>query len=192
MRIVGGAFSGRTLPGKPPEGTRPTSDRVREAIASALNARGLMRDAHVLELYAGTGALGLETISWGAERLVAVDENPDALRCVRMNADALGLGLEVATLKLNLGPRNAQKAAERIAKACTALVSLVLADPPYAEIAALSPLLEALAQRGVLAPQAAVVIEHARKTVVAPPAGFIEVTRYGYGDTAVLLAEWPG
>ena len=103
MRIVGGAFAGRTLPGKAPEGTRPTADRVREAIASALQARGLLEGAVVLDLYAGTGALGLEALSWGAKRLIAIDSSPAALRCIRMNAEALGITPQVATVKLELG-----------------------------------------------------------------------------------------
>jgi 16S rRNA (guanine966-N2)-methyltransferase len=188
MRIVGGALSGRALPGKPPEGTRPTADRVREAIASALHARGLFAGAHVLDLYAGTGALGFEALSWGAAQLIAVDDNPDALRCVQQNAKALGLP-SVTTLKLDLAGRNA---AERIARECTNPVTLVLADPPYAEVAALPPLLDALAKLGVLDTAAAIVIEHARKTALPVPTGFTETSRYTYGDTAVLLAAWAG
>lgn len=190
MRIVGGALSGRTLPGKPPEGTRPTADRVREAIASALEARGLMKGAVVLDLYAGTGALGFEVLSWGGAQLVAIDASPAALRCIRTNADALGLSAQVSAVKLELGRGSPREQAERIARACSEPITLVLADPPYAEAAALVPVLAALAapELSALAPTAALLVEHAHKTPLPVPDGFVEITRYRYGDTGVLLA----
>lgn len=193
MRIVGGAFAGRTLPGKPPDGTRPTADRVREAIASALQARGLFDGAVVLDLYAGTGALGLEALSWGAKRLIAIDASPAALRCVRTNADALGIAAQVSSVKLELGRGAASEQVARLARICDEPVTLLLADPPYAQIATLTPVLEALAAQVpdgpvVLAPSAAILVEHAHKTALPIPAGFLEIARYRYGDTAVLLA----
>jgi 16S rRNA (guanine966-N2)-methyltransferase len=191
MRIVGGAFAGRTLPGKPPEGTRPTADRVREAIASALQARGLLEGAVVLDLYAGTGALGLEALSWGAKRLIAIDSSPAALRCIRMNAQALGIEPQVATVKLELGRGAAAEQVAHLARVCDEPATLLLADPPYAQIGALTPVLEALAEgtSAVLAPSAAILVEHAHKTALPIPAGFLEIARYRYGDTAVLLAR---
>lgn len=190
MRIVGGALSGRTLPGKPPEGTRPTADRVREAIASALHARGLLEGAVVLDLFAGTGALGLEALSWGARRLIAIDASPAALRCIRDNVAALGVAAQVGAHKLELGRGAPSEQAERIARACPEPITLLLADPPYAEAAALAPLLAALAARepAVLAPTAALLVEHAHKTPLPVPEGFVEWARYRYGDTGVLLA----
>lgn len=197
MRIVGGAFAGRTLPGKPPEGTRPTADRVREAIASALQARGLFEGAVVLDLYAGTGALGLEALSWGAKRLIAIDSSPAALRCVRTNADALGLSPQVATVKLELGRGAAGEQVARLARVCDEPVTLLLADPPYAQVGTLTPVLETLAAqraealegRAILGASAAILVEHAHKTAFPTPAGFVEIARYRYGDTAVLLAR---
>jgi len=190
MRIVGGAFAGRLLPGKPPEGTRPTADRVREAVASAMQARGLLEGAVVLDLFAGTGALGLEALSWGAEHLYAIDSSTAALRCIRMNADALGVSEQVSTRKVELGRGSAREQAEQIARLCARPVTLLLADPPYAQLAALTPVLEALADgaSSVLDPAAALLVEHAHKTPLPVPAGFIELARYRYGDTAVLLA----
>jgi 16S rRNA (guanine966-N2)-methyltransferase len=194
MRIVGGALSGRTLPGKPPEGTRPTADRVREAIASALQARGLFEGAVVLDLFAGTGALGLEALSWGAKRLIAIDSSPAALRCVRENADALGLSSQVSTVKLELGRGALAEQLVRLARACDEPATLLLADPPYAQIGLLAPLLEALAGQLLEAPQilaegAAILVEHAHKTSFDAPGGFVEIARYRYGDTAVLLGR---
>lgn len=189
MRIVGGALAGRTLPGKPPEGTRPTADRVREAVASALAARSLFADAVVLDLYAGTGALGLEALSRGARRVVAIDASPAALKCVRVNAEALALSAQVSTVRLELGRASPPEQAQRIAQVVNEPITLLLADPPYAEIAGLTPLLVALAAReaSVLAGDAALLVEHAHKTAFAAPPGFVEIARYRYGDTAVFL-----
>jgi 16S rRNA (guanine(966)-N(2))-methyltransferase RsmD len=191
MRIVGGALSGRTLPGKPPEGTRPTSDRVREAIASALQARGLLEGAVVLDLYAGTGALGLEALSWGARRLIALDSSPAALRCIRDNAEALGVSPQVIAAKLELGRGSAGERAGRIARLCDEPITLLFADPPYADSAGLTPVLEALAAREpeVIAPGAGLLVEHAHKTPWTAPDGFVELARYRYGDTGVFLGR---
>jgi 16S rRNA (guanine966-N2)-methyltransferase len=192
MRIVGGVLSGRTLPGKPPEGTRPTADRVREAIASALQARGLFEGAVVLDLFAGTGALGLEALSWGAKRLIAIDSSPAALRCVRENADALGLSQQVSAVKLELGRGTTSEQLARLARVCDEPATLLLADPPYAQIGVLTPLLKALAEPGappILETAAAVLVEHAHKTPLPTPDGFVELARYRYGDTGVLLAR---
>lgn len=190
MRIIGGALAGRTLPGKPPDGTRPTADRVREAIASALQARGLFEDATVVDLYAGTGALGLEALSWGARRLVAIDASAAALRCIRVNAEALALTAQISALRLELGRGSVRDQAARIVKAAGEPITLLLADPPYAEISALTPVLEALVELGpsALAPFAGLLVEHAHKSAYPVPAGFVELARYRYGDTGVLLA----
>lgn len=191
MRIVGGALSGRTLPGKPPEGTRPTSDRVREAIASALQARGLLEGAVVLDLYAGTGALGLEALSWGARRLIALDHSPASLRCLRENSEALGLSARVTAAKVELGRGSASERAERIARLCDEPITLLFADPPYADAASLPPVLDALAARSpaVLAADAGILVEHAQKAPWPAPDAFVELARYRYGDTGVFLGR---
>jgi 16S rRNA (guanine966-N2)-methyltransferase len=193
VRIVGGELAGRTLPGKPPEGTRPTADRVREAVASALQARSLLEGAEVLDLYAGTGALGFEALSWGARSVLAIDSSSAALRCIHDNARALGVLDRHETHKLDLSARAVKRAAQRIAALRRARegfagFTLVLADPPYADALALPALLEELAQAGCLHDQAAALLEHPHKTQLPAPAGFNEIARYRYGDTAILLA----
>ena len=166
---------------------------MREAIASALDARGLWQDADVLDLYAGTGALGLEALSRGARRVLAIDSSSAALACVRTNVRALELQARHETHKLELSARDPEKAARRIAALYAARgdggagFTLVLADPPYADAAALPALIAALAG-ACLAEGAAALLEHARKTPLPVPPGFAELARYQYGDTAVLLA----
>jgi 16S rRNA (guanine966-N2)-methyltransferase len=194
VRIVGGELAGRTLPGKPPEGTRPTADRVREAIASALQARGFLQGAQVLDLYAGTGALGFEALSWGAQHVVAIDSSQAALRCIRDNARALGVLERHETHKLDLSAREVKRATQRIAALSAARegaqgFTLVLADPPYADALGLPALLAELARAGCLQAGAAALLEHPRKTELPVPPGFEQIARYKYGDTAVLLAQ---
>jgi 16S rRNA (guanine966-N2)-methyltransferase len=188
MRIIGGALRGRRLRGRPSAATRPTSDRVREAIASALQARGRLNGARVLDLFAGTGALGLEALSWGAEVLLAADSDRKAVSCIRENVRALGLEARVRTLELDL-QRTPAKVAAAIERAGLAPFSLVFVDPPYALVPAAVDLLAALAERQLLAVGAIAVVEHARKSPPERPARFAELAAYRYGDTGVALWE---
>src|SRR5690242_16026950 len=98
MRIVGGTLRGRRLESPRGAGTRPTSERVREALASALDARGALQGAVVLDVFAGTGALGLEALSRGADTLVAIDADRAALACIRRNVAALELATRAHVL----------------------------------------------------------------------------------------------
>src|SRR6188508_16991 len=100
MRIIGGALRGQRLKARPAPSTRPTSDRVREAIASALQARELLQDARVLDLFAGTGALGLEALSWGAAALCATDSDRRAVQCIGENIRGLGVSAQARALQL--------------------------------------------------------------------------------------------
>jgi 16S rRNA (guanine966-N2)-methyltransferase len=188
MRIIGGAMRGQRLVGRPAKATRPTGDRVREAIASALHARGLLAGASVLDLFAGTGALGLEALSWGAETLVAVDDDKRAVACVQQNARALGLTARVRALELDL-LRPAGKVAAALERVEGAPFTLVFADPPYTLVQSAVELLPQLLSRRLLAPSAAIVVEHARKQPPARPACFAELAAYRYGDTAIALWE---
>ncbi|HEY8431321.1 MAG TPA: 16S rRNA (guanine(966)-N(2))-methyltransferase RsmD [Sandaracinaceae bacterium] len=189
MRIVGGRFGGRRLAAPRGEGTRPTAERVREAIASALEARGWIEGAVVLDLFAGTGALGLEALSRGAARAVFVDRDPARARAIEKAARELGIGDDVRALALDL---------EKPPRAWLGrlpgdeVFDLVFVDPPYAMIAAVTKVLAALAKSGKLRPGAAVVVEHARRHPPELPPGFAEIARYRYGDTAVLLSTAPG
>jgi 16S rRNA (guanine966-N2)-methyltransferase len=188
MRIIGGALRGRRLEAKAAPTTRPTSDRVREAIASALQARGLLSEARVLDLFAGTGALGLEAISWGAEVLLSADSDRKAVACVRENARALGVEARVRALELDLlaAPGKVAAALERTG---LAPFTLVFVDPPYTLVQSATELLAVLAERRLFAPRAAIVVEHASRSAPERPACFTELAAYRYGDTAVALWE---
>jgi 16S rRNA (guanine966-N2)-methyltransferase len=180
-RIVAGIAKGRTL-AVPARGTRPTTDRVREAIFSAVASRMDLEGARVLDLYAGSGALGLEAASRGATSVVLVDSDRRAARVARANAEALGLPARVVLL-----------AAERVAASLQpeAPFGLVLLDPPYDMPGThLAEVIEALGMSGNLDPQAVLVLERgAGAAPVPPPLGWSWETAKRYGDTMVQFGR---
>lgn len=157
---------------------------MREAIASALDARGRIEGAVVLDLFAGTGAMAFEALSRGARAAVLVERARPVAKAIEKSARELGLAERVRVVQADLerDPSAWRRALEEPA-------SLVFLDPPYAQIALVAPLLEALAAADRLADDATVVIEHATKHPPTLPLGFEEISRYRYGDTSVLLAR---
>ncbi|MFK7985158.1 MAG: RsmD family RNA methyltransferase [Sandaracinaceae bacterium] len=180
MRIVGGTLSGRRFSGPKGDKTRPTSERVREAIASALVSRGALADAVVLDLWAGTGALAFEALSRGAERAVLVERDKRTADAIGRAAGELGLGGQTDVRRLDLDKTGWS--------AGLGAFDLVFCDPPYRRIERVREVLEELIDAGGLREDALVVIEHAAKDAVALPPGLAEVRTYRYGDTKVLLA----
>jgi 16S rRNA (guanine966-N2)-methyltransferase len=181
-RIIAGAARGRQL--RAPEGrdTRPTSDRVREALFSRLEHQGWLDGTRVLDLYAGSGALGLEAVSRGAAAAVLVEHDPATARLVRANVAATGLP-EVRVV------------ADRVERALTRPpeepFDLVFLDPPYAVsddvvVRALTLLVDG----GWLAGRAAVVVERGRRSPepVWPP-GLLSAGDRSYGTTHLYFAE---
>lgn len=167
--------------------TRPTGERVREGVASALASRGLIEGARVLELYAGTGALAFEVLSRGAREATLFEKNRAAAAAIEKSARELGLEDEARVVVADL------EDGEGWIRAIEGLTfDLVLIDPPYARIAHVEVLLSTLAREAKLSAGAAVVVEHERRKPPCLPAGFIEISSYRYGDTAVMLAEHPG
>lgn len=185
MRIVAGSAKGRALAG--PKTTskhiRPTADRVRETIFNVLGQ--WLEEQKVLDLYAGTGALGLESVSRGAPKAVLVDSDREALALCRTNTDALGFGDRVEIL------------AQPVARALEVLgrrgdtFQLIFADPPYAA-RVVETVLEGIARSKVLAPGGTVVVEHDKREA-APESheGFERVDQRRFGDTLVSLFRIP-
>lgn len=182
-RIVAGSAGGRSLR-VPPRGTRPTSERVREALFSRLEHAGTVRGARVLDLYAGSGALGLEAASRGAAAVVLVEAARDAVQACRANALALGLAGRVEVV-----PVRVEAFLARETSGPTGAFDLVFLDPPYAlDAAALARVLDALAG-GWLAPDAVVVVERAKRAGPPPwPAVLHPGDERAYGDTALSFA----
>lgn len=183
-RIIAG-FAG-SLPLKtPPRGTRPTADRVREAVFSALEARGAVHGAHVLDLYAGSGALGLEAVSRGAASAVLVDQNAAASRVLRANVAAVRKAAGREHPIMTVVSRTVRGYLESPSGEAPGLVFL---DPPYdLGVPALLGDLAALAD--LVAPDAVVVLERSSRSAELDwPERFALDRRRVYGDTAVTFA----
>jgi 16S rRNA (guanine966-N2)-methyltransferase len=120
MRVVAGELRGRRIEAPPGNDTRPTTDKVREAVFNALGSLDLVRDARVADLWAGSGALGIEALSRGAAHCTFVERDRTALHVLKGNLDHLGLGAVSRVV-----------AGDAAAHAKTLDVDLVLADPPY-------------------------------------------------------------
>lgn len=185
-RIIAGLAKGRRL-GVPKDGTRPTADAVRESIFSAITARWSdLDDVSVLDLFAGTGAFGLEALSRGAAAAVFVESDRQAIRQLQANVDLVGLGT-AQVLGRGVGPVLAS------APPRPAPFDLVFADPPYADAVELLPAVRtALTAPGWLADDALVVLEHAVRQKLPDdwPAGFEAWPVRSYGQTVVELARW--
>ncbi len=180
-RIVAGRFGGRRLTVPAGRGTRPTSDRVREALFARLDHLDAIASARVLDLFAGSGALGLEAVSRGAGSAVLVDSDRAAAAACRRNVADLGLDSSVSV---------AARTAAAYLGAEPDEFDLVLLDPPY-DLAepALAGLLARLAE-GWLAERALVVVERSRRSAEPNwPAGLLRLDERRYGETTVWLAE---
>lgn len=183
VRVTGGRLAGRRLRA-PARGVRPTSDRVRESLFARLGDLG---GTAVLDLYAGTGVLGVEALSRGAESLVCVEKAASTLAVLRANLAALGLADAVRVVAGDVSRAVRRLGAEG------ARFDLVLADPPYASDE-LRRALEALAEARVLAPHGVLVVEHGRRHPVPEVAGWKALEEWPYGDTRVTrlaLVEGP-
>lgn len=190
MRIIAGFLGGRRLNAKVSSGTRPTADRVREALGSLLDARGAFAGAQVLDLFAGTGALGLEALSRGAREVLAVDNATAALRCLDQNVRELGVEAQVRRRKLDLLQRP-ERVLDVLLASEAAPFSLIFADPPYRELSRFLPFLSALSRHAAVREDALFVIEHARGSQLPEVAGLHTVGRYQYGDSAITLLARP-
>lgn len=177
MRITGGEFSGRTL--RVPRGAvRPTAERVREALFSMLAHRAALEGARVLDLFAGSGALGLEALSRGAASAVFVERMRAVARVLEENIAALGLGPRSRVVQ-----RDAESALQGLA-ASGERFDLCFVDPPYASALA-RPALALLAEGGLLSSRALVVAESDRRHAPGPIAGLALALERRYGDTLI-------
>lgn len=176
VRIVGGSLKGRVLDTPPGRGTRPTGARAREAMFAIL---GSVDGERVLDLYAGSGALGIEALSRGAAQAVFVENDRRALACIRRNVERLGLGDRAGVLGVG-----AEAAASVLAS--KGPFDLVLCDPPWSALdratRALSTLLPLFAEG------ARVVIEHPAGAAPSIP-GLLAVDVRRWGDTGATFLE---
>jgi len=180
MRVVGGTLRGRALAAPKSGAIRPTADRLRESLFNILtHAYGdPIAGARVLDLFAGTGALGIEALSRGAAFALFIDESAEARALLRENVAALGLGGTSRIFRRDatkLGPLRP-----------LAPFSLGFLDPPYGQGLALKALASARAG-GWFTPNALIVVEEAAKAQFAPPEGFTELERRRYDDSEFVF-----
>ncbi len=172
MRVVAGELGGRKLVAPPGDGTRPTADRVREALFSIL---GDVSGLRVLDLYAGSGALGIEALSRGADAAVFVDSSQAAVTAIRRNLSELGLE----------APVQRRDALDYLATAAGGdPYDLVFADPPYDSAVRLAPELAELLPP-VLAKDAVIVTESNKRAPLELP--FPLLRERSYGDTRIAV-----
>ena len=189
MRIIAGAAGGRRLVVPGGRATRPTSDRAREGLFSAvLAALGTLDEAAVLDLYAGSGAVGLEALSRGAGDVLLIESDPAAVQVIRRNIESVGLrgaGIvqDRVARALRRGPPGAGRPRD-----------LVFADPPYsASDDELHETLALLAANGWLAPGALVVVERDARSGPPPwPAGYSADRSRRYGETVLWYGRAAG
>jgi 16S rRNA (guanine966-N2)-methyltransferase len=176
VRVIGGEFKGRQLSVTRGRRIRPTSDRVREAIFDILGPVWTFR--RVLDLFAGTGSLGIEALSRGAEEAVFVEQGKGALTVLKGNLKALGLKSRAWVLPLT-AKRGIAVLGER-----GEVFDLIFMDPPYGKDV-VGKTLEEIARRGILSSAGVIVAEHASRDRILPPLGLTLSQQRRYGDTTV-------
>jgi 16S rRNA (guanine966-N2)-methyltransferase len=180
MRIVGGRLRGRALAGPKSAAIRPTADRLREALFNILKHAYAdpVSDARVLDLFAGTGALGLEALSRGALFALLIDDAAEARALMRDNLTALGLGGAARIFRRDATALGDVHPLEPFA--------LAFLDPPYGQGLAARALISARAGKWLL-PDALVVVEEAVQAAFTPPEGYEEIERRRYDDTEFIF-----
>ena len=184
MRVVGGRLKGRNLASPSSRNIRPTADRLREALFNILIHAydDPIEDARVLDLFAGTGALGIEAVSRGAAFALFVDNGAEARALLRNNVEALGLGGVTKVYRRDaarLGPVHPLEP-----------FSLAFLDPPY-RMKLAEQALGSLRDGGWLTSGALLVVEEATSAAFAAPAGFEELERRAYDDTEFTYLRAP-
>lgn len=184
MRIVAGRFRGRRLAalgkGDPAAHLRPTADRVRESLFSMLTHQGAVDGQRVLDLFAGTGALGLEALSRGAEHVTFVENGRKALSLIRVNVSELNAGKECTLVTQD---------ATRLRATDGPPCGLVFLDPPYGKGLGEKALVNAVAG-GWIAPDATIVWEE--QAEMAAPEGFVREDCRQYGDSRITILRYQG
>lgn len=181
MRIISGRLRGREI-GSVPDGVRPTSDRVRESLFSML---GSVEGLSILDLFAGTGAFGLEAISRGASNVVFIDQSRRVVRDLRQRLSRLGLE---ESSEIRVLTSDAKKAIRRLARDASSRFDVVFLDPPYEEGDRVGTL-DALFAAGILGDGARVVVEGPKRHPLPPRPGTRVLDERDYGDTKLTWLE---
>jgi 16S rRNA (guanine966-N2)-methyltransferase len=183
MRVVGGSLRGRPLAAPKSQSIRPTADRLRESLFNILIHAydDPIKGARVLDLFAGTGALGIEALSRGSAFTLFIDDGAEARALLRENVATLGLGGVSRIFRRNatkLGPAHPVEP-----------FSLVFLDPPYGRGLA-EQALDSARAGGWLVPDALIVVEEAKKSAFTAPEGYAEIERRAYDDTEFVVLRF--
>lgn len=180
MRIIAGSMRSRTIVAPKGTDTRPTLDRTRESLFNMI--AGDCCDAKVLDLYGGSGALALESISRGAKSAVICDCSREAAKAIRQNIESLKVTGQVQFLFMQDLQAVALLGREK------ELFDLVFLDPPYR--ISTDPACRAMDEAGILAEDALIVIEHDAKMTPHPGAGYTQIDKRMYRDTAITFYQY--
>ncbi len=169
MRVIAGKFRSRTLRSLKSFALRPTSDRLRETLFNILSHS--IQDAAFLDLYAGTGAVGIEALSRGARHAIFIEEHGPAAALIRRNLESLGISREAEILGVDV-LKGLERLEERRGHA-----DFIFLDPPYAKNEEYERTLDYLGESSLLAPGGRVIVEHLKKRLLPEIAGDLELVR---------------
>jgi 16S rRNA (guanine966-N2)-methyltransferase len=185
MRIITGKYRGRRLKTPKNSAIRPTTDKIRSAVFNVLNSRGVIHNALVLDVFCGTGALGLEALSRGAAQCIFVDRTRESLALAQENARNFDVPPHQTHFILSkaesLPPRDQTFLAP----------TLVFCDPPYGKDL-ITPTLDHLKNTGWLAPAAFIVLETDKREDIKADEGFTIIDERIYGDTKITFTVFEG
>ncbi len=184
MRITGGIYGGRVLESPKDRTIRPTSDKVRQAVFNILNARGLVQDAVVLDAFCGTGALGIEALSWGALCCTFMDRNGGSLGLAKKNFAALKIDVKHSFVLKDAAKPGRNPHPENAA-------TLVFLDPPYKQDL-IAQSLPVLVREGWVRPDAHILLECEKTFDPATMADCMVLMERHYGDTRIALVQRRG
>jgi 16S rRNA (guanine966-N2)-methyltransferase len=178
VRVIAGKYRSRTLRSLKGQALRPTSDRLRETLFNILGAT--IEDSIFLDLYAGTGAVGIEALSRGARGAIFIEQHAPAAALIRRNLESLGIGSKSEILGVEV-----LRGLERL-EARHVHAQFVFLDPPYASTEEYEGTLEFLGDSPIVAPGGRVIVEHLRKRALPERFGELELTRVvEQGDAAL-------
>ena len=178
MRVIAGKYRSRTLRSLKGQKLRPTSDRLRETLFNILGPT--IEDATFVDLFAGTGAVGVEALSRGARHVIFVEQHPPAAALIRRNLESLGIPAGAEVLSMDVLRGIEQLETRRVH------AQFIFLDPPYAANKEYESALEALGESPIVAPEARVIVEHLRKREMPDRAGELELARVvEQGDAAL-------
>jgi 16S rRNA (guanine966-N2)-methyltransferase len=184
MRVISGIAKGRTLVGPKSHTIRPALDKVKGAIFNILFD---VSDLTVLDVFAGTGSIGIEALSRGAKHAVFLDASPEALGVIKKNLELCRLGDRATILRSKL-PEDLRTVAKRCG---IAAFDLIFVDPPY-DKDLVNPSLRRIAEMGLLAPDGRVIVEHSPREAIGDIPGLAVTNRREYGQTVIsFLAKIP-